>query len=241
MKVPEPMLWRLPVRTWWEYLNVGAAGVGLGFLGSLAFIYNWDLNPLLWRVFSPKAVSIGPGDHHALIMLLFGAVFYLTMRKVNPLMTALGVFFYVYSYEALWYLTYIPSRLYWGGPFEWSWMVIALNCIPAFVGYVVIFGNPWKYLAWLVPMFAGWFAIGFPITNDFPGRTAVFFDLNVNAFEIWTHLWAAAGFFIFIYPVLKKRSDKIKLRWWNPGRVDPSQEEEEQKDGTLHKTISVNS
>ena len=212
------LLSRWPLQKWWHFLNWGALGVGSAFFLSILFTYNWQLNPVLWRVFSPKAISIGPGDHHALIMLLFGVVFWLTAYLgVNPLLTLIGVFFYVESYEAVWYGFYAILRNLFGGPFEWGWMLIVVNVIPAFIAYVYLFGFPWKYFAWMLPMFVGWAAIGFPITNDFPGPTAFYLSISVNSFEILTHLWVAVGFFLFIYPSLQKSSDKIKMPWVKSG------------------------
>lgn len=200
----------------WSFLNDGAFGVGLAFFLSILFVYNWGESPLLWRVFSPKAISIGPGNHHALIMLLFGVVFYLTVYlKVNPLMAALGVYFYVESYEAQWYVTYVASKLVYGGQFQWGWMAISVMCIPSFIAYVYMFGVPWKYLASLTPIFIGWFLIGFPITNDFPGPSIWYTVLSVNALEIMTHVLAAVMFFYFIYPKLRKASDKVGMPWSN--------------------------
>lgn len=213
--VSSRMLWKWPLQAWWQFVNVGALGIGSAFFVSILFTYNWSEDPLFWRVFSPKNISIGPGDHHALIMLLFGVMFFSVVKlKVNPLVTTLGIFLYVEAYEAEWYLTYIAARNFYGGPFQWSWMLIAVNTIPAVAAYIAVFGVPWRFLGFMVPMFAAWFFIGFPITNDFPARTVYFYSLQVNALEILTHVYAAVGFYLFAYPRLKKGSDSIRMKWW---------------------------
>lgn len=207
------LLSKYPIQTWWTFLNVGSLGVGSAFLASIAFVYNWNDNPVFWRVFSPKNISIGPGDHHALIMLTFAVLFYATARKVNPLFTVLGIFFFVEAYEAEWYVTYVISKQIYGGQFEWAWMIIAINIIPIFIFYIRTFGVPWKFLGFMAPMFAAWLLIGFPITNDFPARTIYFWSIQVNSLEILTHIYAAVGFYLYVYPTLKAKSDGISMEW----------------------------
>lgn len=147
-------------------------------------------------------------------MVTFGIIFFACIwKKVNPFFTFIGVYYYVEAYEVEWYLTYIPSRYWYHLPFSPYWLTATILSVPVLVIYVKLFGFPWKFWGFMVPMYLGWFAIGFPITNDFTGRTAVFFSLPVNGLEILTHIYVGIGFFLFIFPILKAKSDKISMKW----------------------------
>lgn len=208
-----------PIQTWWELLNVGSLGVFvIGFLGAIPFTYNWSWNPLLWRLFSPKAISIGPGNHHTLIIAGIGLAFLAAVwiGKLPPLLAAFGMYFMLEAHELEWYFTYYAAKIFYHGYFQWWWLQVTLLAIPIVVFYVLTFGVPWRFLAWMGTFYGLWFLIGFPITEDFPGFTTFYTStaVNLNEFDSW--LWALLGFFYFIFPRLKKVGDKINMKWWNP-------------------------
>ena len=194
---------------------MGSLGVGTCFFVSLLFTYNLSLNPFLWRVFDPKNYSIlGQGNHHVLIMILFGFMFYATVAKgVNPLLTCIGMYFFVEAYEGEWYITYIISKYAYVGYFHLEYLTATILSIPIIIFYIRLFGVPWKFLAFMIPMYSIWLLLGFPITNDFTGFTKYFYDIPVNALEVMTHVIAAIGYLFYILPTLKAKSDKIHMDW----------------------------
>lgn len=216
-KAADRLFRKWPLETWWRFVNVGALGVGSAFLASVAFTYNFDQNPLLWRVFSPKNISIGPGNHHTLIMIALGLTFYASVKwGVNPLLAVIGTYFLVEAHEAEWYVTYVVWKLFDnGGLFQWSWMLITVLMVPILAVYFLLFGFPWRFFAWMAPFYAAWLAAGFPITQDFYQHTVLYDDLFTNGFwELGVWVWAVVGFFLFVFPRLKKASEVFKMKWW---------------------------
>lgn len=206
-----------PYETWWRFLNVGALGIGSAFLASVLFTYNWGDGPLFWRVFSPKDISIGPGNHHTLIMVAIAAAFYFVVKKgVVPLIAVMGVYFMVEAHEAEWYVTYLAWKFFWpdSGLFQWSWLSATVLMFPAIIFFIYVFGVPWKFLGFLGVFYAGWLAIDFPITQDFYEHTVYYASASVSALEIMSWVWVITGFLLFVYPVMKKRSEVFKVKWW---------------------------
>lgn len=189
----------------WNGMNVGGLGIPLGFFAAILFTYDWSDNPLLWRVFSPKDNFFGPGNHHTLIMLLFGVTFLIMLRaQVAPFFATFGLYLAVQSYEAEWYVTYTIVHVVNHIFFQWKWIEAGIITLPVMFWYTWRFGLPLKYLVWMVPVFAVWGYFGFPITEDFPAFTPLYGVPWVNALEIWSHVWAIAGFVLFEIPILRK-------------------------------------
>lgn len=198
---------RIPAADRWELVNIASLAIGSAFFLSLLFIYNWGENPVFLRVFSPKAISWGPGNHHALIMLIFGLTFFGAVAlRVAPVFAFLGVYAMVEGYEIEWYGGDMLAKMIFGGPLQWTWFTVVILTFPALFWYSRKFGVPWKYLAFLAPIFIGWVIIGFPITQDFPFHTIYYQNFEVNLLEILTHGLASVGFFYTIYPKLKRES-----------------------------------
>ena len=65
----------------------------------------------------------------------------------------------------------------------------------------------------MAPFYALWLAIGFPITQDFYEHTIYYLSPWVNLLEFGSWVWAVVGFFLFVYPTLRKASDRIKMPW----------------------------
>ncbi len=206
-----------PAETWWCFINDGAFGIGSAFFASVLFTYNWGQDFMNWRVFSPTSISIGPGNHHTDIMILLGLAFYLAVYlKVNPLFATLGLYFAVEAHEAEWYVAYVSWKVFYGsaaGLFKYSWLTICVLMLPIMFFYVWTFGFPWKFFAFMAPFYAAWYAVGFPITQDFYEHTAFYLTPWVNLLEFASWAWAVVGFFLFVYPTLRRASDKIKIPW----------------------------
>ena len=202
---------RISEQNRWELLNIGSLGVGSAFFASLLFIYNWGLNPVFLRVFTPNSITWGPGNHHALIMVIFGVTFFGTIAlRVAPIFALLGLYAMVELYELEWYATYAAAKNIFGGAFEWSWMVVVILAFPAVFWYAKTFGFPWRYVAFLAPMFLGWLLLGFPISEDFPFHTIYYYNFSVNLFEITTHAIASIGFIYTILPKLQQASSHFR-------------------------------
>lgn len=201
----------------WDFMNVGGLGIPLAFFASILFTYNANENPLLWRVFSPKSFVLGPGNHHALIMLTFGFAFLgligswrPSQMVIRPFFAMLALYMAVELYESEWYFTYIIVHLLRSDPFQWSWLSGTILIIPIMFWYTIAFGFPWKFGLFMVPMFAIWGITGFAITWDFPGATVWYNSLGVNALEIGTHIYSLAGF------LLIERGKLIKISQTTP-------------------------
>lgn len=191
-------------------MNVGGLGIGSAFVVSVLFTYNLQDNPLLWRVFSPSSVLIGPGNHHTSIMILFAVAFFGSVRYgIAPFIAMLGVYMAVELYEAQWYIFYVASKMIYGGQFSWNWLIITVLIFPIAIWYSRRFGFPRAFWSFMLPMFTIWFLFGFPITQDFPAHTALYLNLKVNAWEFLTHCFSFLGFALFEWPILKSYSKSL--------------------------------
>ena len=180
--------------------------------------YEWylgilPLDPLMWRTLG------GVGGHHTLIMFMITAAFFIVWKstKLRPLIIGAGLCMAVSIHETIWWAVDILWYQLNGLHFQIVWLGGALEFV-AVVTYFAWhrFGLPWpkRYFLAMLGFYVVWFAIGFPITVNYPGPTLFWTNGSVNAIEDISWLWAIAAYWIFEESHLEEWSRR-SLEWLN--------------------------
>ena len=161
---------------------------------ALGGVYGQGLDPLLWRTF---------GNHHTVILFaLAGAAFYMVRyMKLDRVLTMAGVAAVIALYEIPWWVTAIirynaSDWLFTLGKVMAAWYMPL--CIVICIFYFRCVGVPWRFIGAVCLFMAGWFAIGFPVSElwGFQHGTGYYAVPWVNGLEIFSHLYAIGAWII---------------------------------------------
>lgn len=187
-----------------KLLNYGSIALVLDYtiltinLGRESIFTN-PTNPLLWKVLNET------GEHHVLTLLAVWFLYsYLCyhIHKIKFRLYGIISFYFMYSviswHELLWWFSYAISHIIYHIPFQMTWitygafwmgdLIVVLSFIYFYKrtrhGTLIRFNFPRIYIVVLVCIYIFWILIRFPITIDYTGKTAWYFNDYVNFYEI---------------------------------------------------------
>lgn len=204
----------------------------VAFAGILEFPYSLPFpeNIVLARTAMIPGLA---GNHLAIVLLLTGAIIgnvaltawgkprEMLLRGKDGIfkgiLTALKLaawheYLYIFGYT----LVYGPS-----------WDMLSYKSLWTWLSPVVIFLN-WKWFGWkrrdsifilsLLPFYAFWILIGFPVSVQYGSISTLFKDFETNLIEILSWSWCIAAFFVVYYYRANRQKNK------SPQVIEISQE-----------------
>lgn len=205
---------------------------GVFVVSVLEFPWNYPFpeNLLLART---STISGYAGNHTLIfVMLLFGVwVFLFKKGRGKQQLYGKDKFFknlltfglIPALHESLWIVTYvlkfgwtnaIITSWHYGKDLQSEWIQSAwfATSIIILVVYILIFR--WgkfetAFLLSFIPMYAFWFAIGFPVTLRFEGATNLYYEPLTNLIEILSWLYAIVMFFLLSSRLGRSKSKEV--------------------------------
>jgi hypothetical protein len=164
------------------------------------------VNPLQWRAFAVW------NAHHSLILFMITGFFLLLWLgdHVAPILAAVALWYAIAWHELDWWIVdFIRMVFVTHDPFNPLWFFGWLSTAAAIALFVwkPLMRAPmiWKYVAGMAAFYVFWFAVGFPITVNFSGPTALYSEVWVSGFEIISWIYALVLFYFL--------ARKAVLRW----------------------------